>query len=268
MTRGAGPGPTTTVGLAREAVVLVGAGAAILLQVSHRPVGAGVARHSDFAADPLKRLRHTLQFVYAAVLPEAEPARERIAAWVGAAHAPVRGADAGGRAYSAADPQAQLWVTATLYWAAERTRWRIWGELDPEDAERIYRDYAELGTLLGMPAGLWPSDRAAFARYWEAAVVRLEVTQEARDIARDLFAAEQAPWWLRRVMPVARFVTAGMLPGRIRTELGLDWDGVQARREARLWGVLRAVYPCLPRRLRHLPSALVVRTLRAGTMRG
>lgn len=268
LTRGAGSAPSTTVDLAREAVVLAGAGAAILLQVAHRPVGAGVARHSGFAADPLKRLRHTLQFVYAAVLPEAEPARERIAAWVGAAHAPVRGNDSGGRAYSAADPQAQLWVTATLYWAAERTRRRIWGELDREDAERIYRDYAVLGTLLGMPADLWPSDRAAFERYWAAAVARLEVTEEARNITRELFAAERAPWWLRRMMPVVRFVTAGMLPARIRTELGLDWDGVHSRREARLWGAVRAVYPVLPRRLRQLPSALVVRTLRAGTMLG
>lgn len=268
VTGGSRSAPATTVDLAREAVVLAGAGAAILLQVAHRPVGAGVARHSDFAADPLKRLRHTLQFVYAAVLPETEPARERIAAWVAAAHAPVRGADAGGRVYSAADPQAQLWVTATLYWAAERTRWRIWGELDAGDAERIYRDYAVLGTLLGMPAGLWPSDRAAFERYWAAAVVRLEVTEDARDITRDLFAAEHAPWWLRQMMPVVRFVTAGMLPARIRAELGLDWDGVHARREARLWGAVRAVYPVLPRRLRHLPAALVARTLRAGTMLG
>lgn len=263
--------PDTTVGLAREAVVLAGAGAAVLLQVAHRPVGAGVAHHSDFAADPLRRLRHTLQFVYAAVLPEAEPARERIAAWVGAAHAPVRGTDSGGRAYSAVDPPSQLWVTATLYWAAEQARWRIWGVLEPEDAERIYRDYAVLGTLLGMPAGLWPSDRAAFDRYWQAAVVRLEVTEHAQGITRDLFSAEHAPWWLRRMMPVVRFVTTGMLPGRVRTELGLDWDGVDSRREARLWAAVRAVYPVLPCRLRQLPAALVVRSLApagAGTMLG
>lgn len=258
--------PTTTVGLAREAAVLAGAGAAILLQVAHRPVGAGVAQHSDFAADPLRRLRHTLAFVYAAVLPEAEPVRDRIAARVATAHVPVRGADAGGRAYSAADPQAQLWVTATLYWAAEQARWRIWGELGAADAERIYRDYAVLGTLLGMPAGLWPQDRVAFERYWQAAVVRLEVTEAAQGIMRQLFAAEQAPWWLRRMMPAVRFVTAGMLPGRIRSALGLDWDGADSRREARLWAVVRALYPRLPAGVRHLPSALVVRTLRAGTM--
>ncbi|VXC04019.1 oxygenase MpaB family protein [Citricoccus sp. K5] len=265
--------PSGTEDLAREAVVLAGAGAAILLQVSHPSVGAGVAQHSDFASDPLKRLRHTLQFVYAAVLPEAGAARERVAGWVGAAHAPVQGTDATGRSYSAADPQAQLWVTATLYWAAEQARWRIWGEWPAAvagdsaeaagEAEAAYRDYAVLGTLLGMPADLWPEDRAAFARYWDAAVVSLEVTDEAREICRELFAAAAAPWWLRRLMPLVRFVSAGMLPARVRSQLGLDWDGADSRREDALWGVLRAVYPRLPLRWRQLPARLVVRSLQA-----
>jgi uncharacterized protein (DUF2236 family) len=129
-------------------------------------------------------------------------------------------------------------------------------------AEAVYRDYAVLGTLLGMPADLWPEDRAAFARYWDAAVVNLEVTDDARAICRDLFTAEAAPWWLRRLMPLVRFVSAGMLPVRIRLQLGLDWDGADSRREDALWGVLRAVYPRLPLRWRQLPARLVVRTLR------
>jgi uncharacterized protein (DUF2236 family) len=259
--RGHRDAPRTTIDLAREAIVLAGAGAAILLQVAHRPVGAGVARHSDFTADPVKRLRHTLQYVYAAVLPEASGSREAVAGWVQAAHRPVAGTDDAGQPYSAADPQAQLWVTATLYHAAEQARWRVWGTLDDARAEEIYRDYATLGTLLGMPADLWPADRAGFARYWSVAVGTLEVTDEARAICRDLFAAEAAPWWLRRLMPLARFTAAGILPQEVRAGLGLDWDGGDSRREDRLWRALRAVYPRLPRSLRQVPSRIVVRTL-------
>lgn len=259
--RGPRDAPLTMVGLAREAIVLAGAGAAILLQVAHRPVGAGVARHSDFARDPLRRLRHTLQYVYATALPEAAGAREAVAGWVRAAHRPVAGTDRRGRAYSAADPQAQLWVAATLYHAAEEARWRIWGVLDHHRAEEVYRGYAALGTQLGMPAERWPADRAAFARYWSDAVGTLEVTEEARTISRELFAAEAGPWWLRRLMPLARFTAAGMLPHRVRTGLGLDWDGADSRREDLLWRALRAVYPRLPRRWRALPARMVVRTL-------
>ena len=79
-------GPVTAAELAREAVVLAGAGAAILLQVAHRPVGAGVAAHSAFTADPMTRLRHTLAYVYAAVLPEAAPQRPAVLARVEAVH--------------------------------------------------------------------------------------------------------------------------------------------------------------------------------------
>ncbi|MDI3329477.1 MAG: oxygenase MpaB family protein [Micrococcus sp.] len=251
----------TTIDLAREAIVLAGAGAAILLQVAHRPVGAGVARHSDFAADPLKRLRHTLQYVYATVLPEASGARETVASRVRGAHRTVIGTDEDDRPYSAADPQAQLWVAATLYHAAEEARWRIWGLLDDARAEEVYRDYAALGTLLGMPGDLWPEDRARFARYWSAAVGNLEVTEESRAICRDLFAARALPWWLRHLMPLVRFTAAGMLPVTVRTGLGLDWDGADSLREDRLWRVLRVVYPRLPRSLRELPSRVVVRTL-------
>jgi uncharacterized protein (DUF2236 family) len=247
--------------LAREAIVLAGAGAAILLQVAQRQVGAGVAGHSDFAGAPLARLRHTLQYVYASVLPEASEARDTVAGWVRAAHRPVAGTDDAGRPYSASDPQAQLWVTATLYQAAEEARWRIWGTLDDARAEEIFRDYAVLGTLLGMPADLWPKDRAGFARYWSAAVGTLEVTDQARAICRDLFAAQAGPWWLRRLMPLVRFTATGMLPEPVRTGLGLEWTGADSRREDRLWRVLRCVYPRLPRCLRELPSVVVVRTL-------
>lgn len=249
--------PRTDVQLAREGIVLAGAGAAIALQVAHRPVAAGVQQHSNFTADPSGRLRRTLQYIFAVVLPEAQPARRTITDWVMRAHAPVEGSldDA---PYSAADPHAQRWVTATLYWTAEQIRWRIWGELHPDDAEQIYRSYAVLGTALGMPAGYWPADRAHFQRYWDREVSALQVTSGARQIMTDLFAARSAPAPMRAVMPIAQFLTAGLLPAQIRSQLGLDWDGARSRQEDFLWRTLRACYPCLPRTIRYAPARFVV----------
>lgn len=257
--------PRTGVQLAREGIVLVGAGAAIALQVAHRPVAAGVQQHSNFTADPLGRLRRTLQYLVAVVLPEAQPARATVTDWVARAHEPVEGS-ADGRSYSAADPDTQRWVTATLYWTAEQIRWRIWGAQHPEDAEQIYRSYAVLGTALGMPEEYWPEDRAAFYQYWTRQVSTLEVTATARQLITDLFGAESAPWWLRTGMPVARFLTAGLLPAQIRTQLGLDWDGLDSMREYQLWRVLRRAYPHVPTGIRHAPARLVTTSLR-GTSR-
>src|SRR4051794_41832280 len=42
---------------------MLGAGPALLLQVAHPTVGAGVAEHSDFQRDPWGRLFRTLDFV-------------------------------------------------------------------------------------------------------------------------------------------------------------------------------------------------------------
>lgn len=252
--------PSTAVQLAREGVVLAGGGAAIALQVADRPVAAGVARHSNFTADPLGRLHRTLQYLSAVVLPEARPARETVIQWVSRAHDPVEGSD-DGMFYSAADPETQRWVTATLYWTAEEIRWRIWGVQHPDDAEQSYRAYAELGTALGMPEKYWPADRAGFQRYWDDQLATLEVTPAARRIITDLFAATAAPWWLRRIMPAVKFLTAGLLPNEVRMRLGLKWDGADSQREDRLWRMLRRAYPALPDVIRHAPARYVVHTL-------
>ena len=47
-----------------EGALIAGGGAAILLQLGDPVVAAGVAAHSDFSSDPLRRLRHTLAYVY------------------------------------------------------------------------------------------------------------------------------------------------------------------------------------------------------------
>uniref|UniRef100_UPI0025C24C1F oxygenase MpaB family protein n=1 Tax=Herbiconiux sp. TaxID=1871186 RepID=UPI0025C24C1F len=75
--------------IAPESVLLAGAGRAILLQIALPEVGYGVARHSDFAAQPMKRLNATLSYIYALSGGTDEEARITRAA-VNRAHRPVR----------------------------------------------------------------------------------------------------------------------------------------------------------------------------------
>src|ERR1700730_5561406 len=57
------PGPgTITWQRAGDARLLVAAGYALLLQVSHPTVGAGVSEHSQFRRDPWGRLLRTLDY--------------------------------------------------------------------------------------------------------------------------------------------------------------------------------------------------------------
>ncbi len=231
--------------IADEAVFLLGGARAILLQLAHPSVGAGVARHSDFANDPVKRLRNTLTYLYV-VAYGTDAERDAVRRLVDRAHGPVRG-----DGYSAFDPDAQLWVAATLYDSGLDVYERVLGPLPADEAEELYRDFAALGTTLQVPEGVWPADRAAFRAYWGA--MPLTVTDEARRVSRDLLFPNR-PAWVRMLMPPVRLVTAGLLSPELRRAYGVRWTPQQERRFERLLAVVRWLYPRLPRVLRTWPT--------------
>src|SRR6478735_4277931 len=95
--------------LNREAMLLLGAGPrALLLQLAHPSVAAGVAEHSDFQADPWGRLNGTLRSYLRIVYGSSAAARAEIRR-LNALHRSISGAG-----YTARDPVLSLWVHATL----------------------------------------------------------------------------------------------------------------------------------------------------------
>jgi uncharacterized protein (DUF2236 family) len=237
--------------IAGESVLLAGGGRAILLQIAHPGVGRGVAEHSDFASRPLDRLHATMTYVYAVVYgTDAE--RAELRRRVNRAHGPVaRAADAAAPSYNAFDPELQLWVAATLYDTAVLVYERIFGPLDDESAERIYRQYAVLGTQLQVPSEAWPVDRAAFRTYWNGMLPTLRATDATRRVAQDLLHPRVAPLWLKAVMPLARLMTIGFLPIELRDEFELTWGPRRERRFQRWLRMTAAVFPRLPAGIRH-----------------
>ena len=248
--------------MAGEAVLIAAGGRAILLQIADPAIGHGVAHHSDFASRPLDRLRGTLTYVYAVVFgtpEEATQARRQ----VDHAHGPVSGpATAQRPAYSAFTPELQLWVAATLYDSALRMRDLVYGPLDDAAADALYREYGVLGTALQMPPELWPRDRGAFAVYWDRRLGQLQTDAATRAVARQLLHPRTGPLWLRLMMPLGRFVTIGLLPPSVRSLFGLPWSARAQRRFDGLIRVTAAVYPRLPRRLRHWPKTHCLRAMR------
>src|SRR5689334_15056519 len=73
-----------------ESALMLAAGRALLMQVAHPLVAAGVADHSGFTEDPWRRLARTMQAVYAVVYGTREEA-ERVRRGVAAAHSHVSG---------------------------------------------------------------------------------------------------------------------------------------------------------------------------------
>lgn len=245
---------------ASEAVILAGAGRAILLQLARAPVGHGVARHSVFAENPMARLHGTLMYVYAVMAGTPED-RAIAQGYVRRKHEPVVGVD-DGVAYDARDPDLQLWVAATLYDTAVRVYARVLGNLPEARADALYERYASLGTALEVPADRWPRDRRAFAEYWQDATARLAVDPTVRAQSDALWSATKAPTWVRLLMPLNRFVTTDLLPPELRAPYGLPWTPRDQRRADRLWRVVALVYPRLPERLRTWPERYYLTRLR------
>lgn len=234
----------------REPLLLLGGWRALLMQLAHPAVAAGVAEHSAFESDPLARLRHTVIASSMIVFGTLEQAYET-AATLRAVHEPVRGAG-----YQASDPDLVLWVHATLVDTALCIHTRFFRRIPPGRAERYYEQSMTVAELLGVPRPLQPPDLAAFRGYMETMVSTLTVSPTARRLAgRLLHPAVCLP--AEPGLEVARQLTAGLLPPRLRAQYGLGWGSSRQLALALAEVGSRLVLPRLPRAVRRAPVLLL-----------
>jgi uncharacterized protein (DUF2236 family) len=238
----------------REVIVLAGGSCALLMQAAHPVVAAGVAEHSTYATDPFGRLRRTLTSSFDVVFGPRSRADAAIRR-VNAIHAAVRGRTLDGTPYSAGDPEALLWVHATLIDTALRIYARFVRPLSPEEEREYLREAAQVAERLGvLPADL-PGDipelRAWMSTMIESGSVR--VTPAARDIARTvLYPGRLVP---RVAWDAAHLISLATLPDAIRRQYGIDWSVGRDRGVARLAAISRRALPLVPPPLRFVPHA-------------
>jgi uncharacterized protein (DUF2236 family) len=211
-------------------VPFLGGGPAVLLQVAHPLVAAGVFEHSDVRRDLWRRLVQTLRALYLIAFGTKEEA-ERAAKVVQAVHARVHGSTRTrlgrfppGTRYSACDPELMLWVHATLVQASLAAYERFVDPLSREDQERYYQEMALVARLFGTPAAVIPRSLADFREYFAAEIngETIEVTAPAKDVAAVILEA-RLPAPLRVFVPAHRLSTAGLLPPPLRDQYGLHW---------------------------------------------
>jgi uncharacterized protein (DUF2236 family) len=256
--------------LNREAMLLLGAGPrALLLQIAHPAVAAGVAEHSDFRADPWRRLAATLRSYLAIVYGTTGVARAEIRR-LNSLHRGIVGPG-----YSARDPALALWVHATLVDSTIVAN-NAWIEpLSRSRRAAFYLETRPIGRALGVPDDLLPADLAAFETYLEAMLGPsgpVHVSPVARELAGTIIRPPIAPlahWlpgWLRagRLLgrvPVATYAwtmwpSVGLLPATVRDDYRLRW-GLREELTCR-WLVpgWRTWRPLLPAAVRQMPQAL------------
>lgn len=233
----------------REMFLLLGGTAALLMQVAHPLVAAGVARHSDFRSDPIRRLRRTLNTSLAVVFGDeraASAAFERM----DRIHREVRGTAESGRTYAARDPRLLLWVQATLVLTSLRLYEEVMGPLPPEEREAYWAETKPIAARLGIPARMLPATVADLVRY-ERAMLDTEVVPDrtARDVGRDVI--RPLRWLPRAAYWPSDTVTAALIPVALRAPFGLRYGPAE-----RLF--FRAVVVAVRGLRRVLPDLLTV----------
>jgi uncharacterized protein (DUF2236 family) len=246
--------------IGRESVLFLGGGKAALLQLAHPHVARGIEQHSRTRSDPLGRFRRTFDGVFRMVfgdLSDAFAAARR----VHAIHSRVEGRldeaigpFAGGSPYRANEPEALLWVHATLVDTAIEVYGLVVRPLSYEERDRYYQESKRFARLFAVPDGVLPRDWAGFAEYYRSMIASetLTVGRAARELRRFLF---DPGWRLQR--PAFRWLemmTAGLMPARLRREFDLCYGNLERTVFHSSLLALRAAYPRLPERLRYVPA--------------
>jgi uncharacterized protein (DUF2236 family) len=246
----------------REAVLLLGGGRALLMQVAHPLVASAVAAHSNFRTRPLDRLSRTLELTSTIVFA---PAADAIAAvrQIERAHGPVRGklaAAAGnhraGTRYDANQDRLLFWVHATLVDSAFSTYERFVAPLPRSAARRHYEESKVVARLFGIADGEIPERWEDFRDYMKAMLEGddLAVAADGRDIAASIM-DPPLPFGIRHGFRTSNFFTRGLLPPRLRERYGLAWSATEERALQALAAVIRRTVPALPPVVRFFPRA-------------
>lgn len=238
----------------RELVVLAGGSCALLMQAAHPSVAAGVAEHSTYATDPFGRLLRTLTSSFDVVFGSRADAETTLRR-VNAIHAAVRGTRPDGTPYSALEPEALLWVHATLVDTALRVYDRFVAPISEADAQRYHAESAAVAVRLGVPESIVPPTIGEL-RAWMAAMIdggTVRVAPQAREIAATvLYPVRFAP---RLAWDAAHLVSIATLPAGLRRQYGLRWSPARDAGMVRIAAASRRLLPLVPSVLRHAPQA-------------
>jgi uncharacterized protein (DUF2236 family) len=161
--------------------MMVGGVTALLLQMLHPAVLAGVWDHSNFRTDMLGRLRRTARFIAVTGYADREDALAAIAQ-VRAVHDRIGGTLPDGTPYTANDPDLLAWVHVSEA-VSFLDAWIRYAEPDmpASDQDRYFDEMAMIGEMLGAEAV--PHSRAEAMALIERMRPSLTVTDRTREVA-------------------------------------------------------------------------------------
>lgn len=248
-----------------ERLVLIGWSRAILMQLAHPLIAAGVSQYSTFrgsASEAATRLHHTVGAMLSLTFGD-ETRRAAAIARIRDIHRQVNGrlaepvgAFPAGTRYSAEDPELLLWVHATLLDSTVDVYQRLVGPLTPADLDAYCVESAP--TLVGLGGDpvtaprSWNALRAYMTQVEQSGV--LATTAATRNLA-GLVLSPHGALWAVPVGALNRLITIGLLPASLRDVFGYAWDETLDGRFTRAMRLIRTVRRATPRSMRQWRDA-------------
>lgn len=158
---------------------VAGAGsAAVIMEVLHPSVMAGVSQQSSFRTEPLERARNTLGYVLRTTFGTTEAATAVIER-VKRVHGHITGTRPDGQPYRALDPELIAWVHTCIPWAIMEAFSRWNRPLSTEEKDRYLSEQAPIGRMGG--AEWVPESVAELEDYVERMRPLMAVTEQTRE---------------------------------------------------------------------------------------
>lgn len=158
-------------------VVIAGMGA-IIMEILHPSVMAGVQDLSRYQEQPLRRGRTTFGYVVTTTFANTEAAT-RLVNTVKRMHGKVEGLRPDGVPYRALDPELIGWVHTCIPWAILEAYQRFKGPLTVEQRNRYLREQAVIGRMGG--ADEIPQTVGELEAYIEAMRAKLSVNHQTME---------------------------------------------------------------------------------------
>lgn len=212
----------------RELASGLAAPRAVLMQLAHPLIAAGVAEHSHFQEHRFARLYRTSMAAAAITFGSREFAL-RIVRSINEKHERVHGLlqrPAGifpaGTPYDANDPELKAWVLSTITDSTLLVYDTFVSPLSHQACEEYYQDSLTAAKLFAIPERVMPPTytdlRVYMRRMLEGEAI--VVSDTAREIARALF----APSMEGTLLFLGSAIGIGLLPERLRREFGFRWN--------------------------------------------
>ncbi len=252
-----------------ERIVLLGWGRAILLQLAHPLIAAGVHDHSGFRSTTwaaVTRLYHTVHAMLSLTFGS-DAERERALDGIRQIHQRVNGhlkvatrRFPEGTPYSAENPDLVLWVHATLLESVPMAYERFVGPLTIAERDAYCAEAAPLAVALLARSDevprTWAEARAYLDRMYASGT--LEVTEQALMLARAVLSPPAATAWIAGPATwMNRIVTLGMLPPQIRRQYRFEWTRTNQGTFNVLVPALRSMRRVMPRAVTLWPESRV-----------